>query len=64
MKRPRLRRTLLRDFLKDESAGSLVETGLVLTLATGLVFVLRELIAGPLIQRFVMAAKALERALN
>jgi Flp pilus assembly pilin Flp len=64
MKRPRLRRTLVRDFLKDESAGSLVETGLVLTLATTLVFVLRELIAGPLLQKFTAAARALERALN
>jgi len=64
MKRPGLRRTLFRDFLKDESAGSLVETGLVLTLATALVFVLREMIAGPLIQRLVTAAKALEQALT
>jgi len=64
MKRSRTRRSLRRDFLADETASSVLETGLVLSLCAAMVLVMREMIAGPLVQKFVMVARAIERALN
>ncbi len=42
----------------------MVETGLVLSLCAAMVVALREMIAGPLIQPFLNAARALDRVLN
>jgi len=64
MKRLRVRRDLWRDFLKDDTASSLVETGLVLSLCAAMVVVVREVIAGPLVHTFLNAAKALDRVLH
>ncbi|WP_419254297.1 hypothetical protein ACN2C6_02400 [Caulobacter sp. ErkDOM-YI] len=64
MKRLRLLRNRWRDFLQDETASSMVETGLVLSLCAAMVVAVREVIAGPLIQTFLNAARALDRVLN
>ena len=64
MRRVRGWRSLRRDFLRDETASSMVETGLVLSLCTAMVLVIREMIAGPLLQKLVAAARVLERALG
>jgi len=64
MKRLRLLRNLWRDFLQDETASSMVETALLLSLCAAMAVAVREMIAGPLIQTFLNAARALDRVLN
>lgn len=48
----------------DEAGGSTVETALIFSLAATLAIVMRSSVAMPLLDRFVEAARVIERALS
>ncbi|MDI1364983.1 MAG: hypothetical protein PSX79_08980 [bacterium] len=52
------------DFAGDETGSAAIETALLLSLAATLVFVLRSSLVGPFLQKFVVAADVLSRALS
>lgn len=57
-------RTADRKFMRDEVGGSAVETALIFSLAATLAVVMRSSVAMPLLDRFVEAARVIERALS
>ena len=57
-------RTADREFMRDEVAGSAVETALIFSLAATMAVVVRESASLPLLQKFLDAAKVLEGVLG
>jgi|GEM_PF-4789160 len=57
-------RNATRAFMRDEVAGSAVETALIFSLAATLAWVMRSSVAMPLLDRFIEAARVIERALG